>query len=432
MKQKYKECSAIDIGSQKIFVAVLHKEGFKTYGTTTVDFQLAAEDLIKEGIEEVAMEATGVYWMGLYDILEQHGLKATLVKAGDAKQLPGRDKTDGEDCQWLCHLFSKGLLRNSVIPSNSIRELRQYMRLRQDHVELAAQHKQHIQKNLIMMNLRIPETISDITGVSGRRLIEAILGGERNPEHLAGLCHSTILKKKEKLLKALQGIYKTEYLFGLEQSYQGWLFYQKQIASCDKMISVWLENQIKDNPRVAHSEKLKQAKGVNKLNIIDVEEKILALNGGVDVTRLPGISCQNALKLISELGTDLSKWPREKSFVKYLGLAGQKADSGKMKKNKKRRMPRAGQIFREAAQTLMLSNKTALGAFAKRLNARRGPFIAIKATARKLAIQYYNLFTKGVDYVEKGVEIYKEQFRVSEINRIKKLAKKHGLSLIPN
>lgn len=427
MKQKYTECAAIDIGSQNIFVAILNKDGFKVFGTTTVDFHSAADYLAGENVKQVAMEATGVYWMGLYDVLENRGFKPCLVKAGDAKQLPGRDKTDGEDCQWLCELFSKGLLRNSIIPQDNIRELRHYMRMREDHIEMAAQHKQHIQKNMLMMNIRLPEAISDITGVSGKRIIESILAGERDPQKLVALCHGRIESgKREKIFKSLQGIYKKEYLFGLEQSYQCWRFYQQQIKSCDQMIDEWLKVQIKDQDCIVH-DKLKKAAGTNKLNVPDIEKKILMLNGGIDVTRLSGISCNNALRLISELGTDLSKWPRDKSFVKYIGLAGLKGDSGKMKKNKKQRMPRAGQIFREAAQTLMRSNKTALGAFARRINARRGPYIAIKATARKLAILYYNIFTKGIDYVEKGSELYTKQLQVIEIARLKKLAKKHGL-----
>jgi transposase len=429
MKQKYKDCAAIDIGSKNIFVAVLNTEGFKVFGTTTVDFHLAADYLLSKQVKQVAMEATGVYWMGLYDILEQRGLKSMLVKAGDAKQLPGRDKTDGEDCQWLCHLFSNGLLRNSVIPQDSIRELRQYMRMRQDHVELASQHKLHIQKNFLMMNIRLPEAISDITGVSGRRIIEAILEGERDAQKLADLCHGTITSSRDKILKSLHGIYKKEYLFGLKQSYQCWLFYQQQILDCDQMINDWLERQIKNIPMIVSPNKLKRSAGANKLRISNIEEKILTLNGGIDTTRLPGISCNNALKLVSELGTDLSKWYSDKSFVKYLGLAGQKANSGKIKKNKRMTVPRAGQIFREAAQTLMRSSKTALGAFARRINARRGPYVAIKATARKLAILYYNLFTKGFDYVEKGVDLYAKQLQATEIKRLEKLAKKHGLVL---
>jgi transposase len=197
----------------KFFINVSGQNGFSVFGTTTSDFHLAADMLLEKKVEHVAMEATGVYWMGLYDIFESRGLKVTLVKAGDAKNLPGRDKTDGEDCQWICNLFSHGLLRPSVIPAEQIRQLRVYMRLRDDHIGLSAQHKQHIQKAFIMMNIRLPETISDITGTSGRKMIEAILQGERDPEQIALLCHSTIRNKKsEQLLKALQGIYKDEYL----------------------------------------------------------------------------------------------------------------------------------------------------------------------------------------------------------------------------
>lgn len=429
MKQIYKQCAAIDIGSKEIFIGILNSDGFKRFGTTTVDFKMAGDYLQSKQIKFVAMEATGVYWMGLYSVLDTAGFEVTLVKAGDAKQLPGRDKTDGEDCQWLCELFSKGLLRKSVIPSNAIRELRQFMRLRQDHVEMAAQHKQHIQKFLIMMNIRLSEVISDITGVTGKKMVEAILRGERDPQLLLAYCHGTIKADKNQILKSLQGIYRKELLFGLEQSYQGWCFYQNQIYFCDQQINQWLEKQIQDKPKVTN-DNLKRSGGGNKLQIPDIEEKLLTLNGGIDVTRLPGIGTHNALKLISELGHDLTKWPTEKCFAKYLGLAGVKSNSGQIKSQKRMPVPKAGQIFRESAQVLMRSNKTALGAFARRINARRGARIAIKATARKLAILYYNLFTKGYEYVEKGINLYEEQVKNSQLKRLEKQARKYGFALI--
>jgi len=429
MKQKYNKCAGIDIGSTQIFIAVENENNFTSYGTTTSDFHLAASMLANKDIKNIAMEATGVYWMGLYDILESRGFKVTLVKAGDAKNLPGRDKTDGEDCQWICKLFSHGLLRASVIPEDKIRQLRVFIRMRQDHISIAAQHKQHIQKAFVMMNVRLPETISDITGTSGRKMIEAILNGERDAKQLLSLCHSTIRnKKEEQILKALTGIYKEEYVFALEQAYQCWKFYQSKIEQCDEKINEWLKVIVPENA-IDKKVKVKKSVGVNKLNIEDIEYKLIALHGGIDVTKLPGIGCNTAMQLISELGLDLSKWGSDKRFVSYLGLCGQKNYSGKMKKHKKKKMPIAGQIFREAAQTLMQSTKTGLGTFARRLKARKGPYVAIKATARKLAILYYNLFTKGINFVEKGVKDYEDKIKQTEIYRLAKLAKKHGYVL---
>lgn len=432
MKQKYNRCAAFDVGSQKVFLAMEGQMGYKSFGTTTADFEDASQFLLENRIQAVCMEATGVYWMGLYDVLERHGLKVTLVKAGDAKNLPGRDKTDGEDCQWICKLFSLGLLRPSVIPTDHIRQLRIYMRLRSDHISMAGQHKQHIQKALIMMNVRLPEAISNITGQSGIKMIEAILGGERDPNQLLELCHTSIkFKKAEEIRKALTGIYKDEYLFVLKQAYECWSFYQKQIQLCDDQISSWIDKSLPPDQPLLKNKKMKRARGANKINIPDFEQKLLLLYGNRDVTRLPGLGCNNALELMAELGTDLSKWPNAKQFVNYLGLCGQKVYSGKMRKQKRRKMPNAGQIFREAAQTLLKSTHIGLGTFARRLRSRKGPYIAIKATARKLAIMYYNIVSKGIEYVEAGTEAYQRQLQETELKRLTKLAFKHNLSLTP-
>lgn len=432
MKQIYSDCAGIDIGSEKIFIGLLNRDGYTAFGTTTVDFHQAADYLLSAGIKSVAMEATGVYWIGLFDVLLSRGLKPVLVKAGDAKSLPGRDKTDGEDCQWICTLFSHGLLRESVIPEENIRELRHYMRLRADHIEMAASHKQHMQKALIMMNIRLPEAISDITGKSGLSMIEAILKGERDSNKLLLLCDSRIRKNKSaEILKALEGIYKKEYLFSLQQAYDCWAFYQKKLTECDYQISLWIDRECKDKQQIKAERRPKKSTSVNALRIDDVEIKLLQLTGGHDLTQIPGISANNGLSILSELGTDLTKWPTAKKFTKYLGLAGQKAYSGKMKKQKKSKTPRAGQIFREAAQVLLRSNRTGLGTFARKLQARKGPYIAIKATARKLAIQFYNVMTKGLDYVEAGAKAYEEKIRQTELLRLNKAAKKHGLSLSP-
>ena len=197
--------AGIDIGADKIFVCA-EDEGYKTFGCFTQEFKRAAVYMKEKNAGSVAMEATGVYWVALKDILEEEGLKVDLVRAGDAKQLPGRNKTDGADCQWIRTLYQRGLLRPCMIPEASIRQLRTYMRMRQDNIDMAAQHIQHIQKAFILMNLRLPQVISQITGASGKRIIEAILAGEREAEKLVLLCDKQILKKKrQEVVLSLQG-----------------------------------------------------------------------------------------------------------------------------------------------------------------------------------------------------------------------------------
>jgi transposase len=209
----YEQAAGIDIGADKIFVCAKDGE-YQVFRCFTEDFRKAAAYIKENGVSRVAMEATGVYWIALKDVLEQEGLVVDVVKAGDAKQLPGRDKTDGADCQWIRTLYQKGLLRPCVIPDAVIRELRTYVRMRQDHIEIAAQHVQQMQKALIQMNIRLPQVLSDIMGASGKRIIEAIIKGEKDPEKLVLLCDRQILKnKREEVVLALEGNYREDYFF---------------------------------------------------------------------------------------------------------------------------------------------------------------------------------------------------------------------------
>jgi len=436
MEEKLKKINpqgaGIDIGAEQIFVSA-EDEGYQTFGCFTQEFKLAAAYLKERNVSNVAMEATGVYWIPLKDILEEEGVRVILVKAGDAKQLPGREKTDGADCQWIRTLHQYGLLRPCVIPEATIRQLRTYMRIRLDNIEMASQHIQHMQKAFILMNIRLHQVISQLTGASGRRIIEAILSGERDAEKLVLLCDNQILaNKKKEVILSLQGNYRDEYLFMLGQGYKGWQFYNSLIIECDARIDEWLKQNTKDKEPLQQMTKGKMIRH-HKPRIDNFHEKVLLLNEGKDLSQLPGLTDYTVLQIIAEVGTDMSKWKDAKHFVSWLGLAPKKHNSGKMKRHYSGSTnTKASQLFKESAQCLLKSKNIALGSFARRIRAFKGPAISIKATARKLAVMFYNVLTKGMQYVEKGIAKYEEQIKKTDIQKLARWADRMGFSLNPN
>lgn len=425
----HKKAAGIDIGSDKVFVSPNGLE-VKVYNTFTDSLQQCSRDLKALGIRTVAMEATGVYWVVLYDILEQDGFEVWLVNGSEVKNLPGR-KTDVKDCQWIQQLHSHGLLKRCFVPHEEIRELRSYMRIRDDHVQMASSHVLHIQKAYTQMGIRLHQVISDTLGASGKRLLEAILAGERNPEVLVQLCDTRILKtKKDGVIRSLRGNYKEEHLFAMRQAYQCWQFYQKQIQECDMKISALLGklNQGKPPAQVDHGKTIKHV----KTSISNLDEKLVQFTGGRDAIRLPGISEYTFLQLLSEVGTDMSRWKSSKEFVSWLRLAPRMDRSGKSSKRKRdNSIPKAGQLFKQVSQSLLQSKHNALGEFARRLRARKGPAIAIKAVARKLASMYYNVMSRGLQYVEAGIERYKEQQKRQQMAYLTRKATELNLILTP-
>lgn len=426
------QAAGIDIGADKIFVCAKDDE-YKIFGCFTQEFIRAAAYIKENNASDVAMESTGVYWVALKDVLEAEGIKVDLVRAGDAKQLPGRDKTDGADCQWIRTLHQRGLLRPCMIPEATIRELRTYMRLRQDHIDMAAQHIQHIQKAFTLMNLRLQQVISQMMGVSGRRIIEAILAGERNAEKLTLLCDKQILKKKkQEVILSLQGNYKEEYLFMVSQAYKGWQFYNNLIEECDVKINAWLQQSTKNKEPLQEMTKEKIIRH-HKPKIENFHEKMLLLNDGKDVSQLPGLTDYTVIQIIAEVGKDMSKWKTAKHFVSWLGLAPRKHYSGKLKRHQRGSAnTKAGQIFKESAQPILKSSKIAMGSFGRRIRAIKGPAVAIKAVARKLAIMFYNSMTKGIQFVEQGIENYEKQIKQTEFDKLNRWAARMGFTLLSN
>lgn len=429
MKKIRKNAAGIDIGAKKVFVYVEDQE-VKSFYTFTEDFEKLRDYLLKHSVKSVAMEATGVYWNILYEILEEAGLDVWLVDGRQTRQVPGR-KTDVKDCQWIQELHSYGILKRSFVVKEQIKELRSYQRLREDHIRSASMHVNHMQKALTEMNLRIKEVISQIHGVSGLRMIKAILDGERNKEELLKMCDKRIIKNKGKdILKALNGRYTNAGLFALKQAYQGYEFYQNQIAQCDKQIERIIHKMGNKGSQDKNLSSKRKPVRHNKPDVKDLGANLLDVFDGKDATVISGITDYSWMQLLSEVGTDLSNWQTPKHFTSWLSLAPGQHWSGKMKRHKRKRgHPKAGQIFRTIAQSLIESKNIALGAFGRRLRAKKGPAIAIKAVARKLAETYWRVMVKGIDYAEIGIKQYEEQLLANKRKSLDRLAKELNVQI---
>lgn len=419
--------AGIDIGAKHLYVYV-EQQPVVVFDSFTEDIEALRDYLLLHKVETVAMEATGVYWVILYEILEEAGLDVWLVDGRETKQVPGR-KTDVKDCQWIQQLHSYGLLNRCYVAKADTKELRSYLRLREDHIRSASMHVNHMQKALTEMNIRLKEVISQIHGKSGMAIIKAILNGERNPENLTSLCHSSILKnKKDLVIKSLKGKYTQAGLFALQQAYDAYYFYQAQIKQCDVQLNK-IVNQMGNSGKGTKSSKRKPIRH-NKPDINNLGANMLNIYQGNDATTISGITDYSWLQLTSEVGVDLTRWPSEKHFTSWLGLSPGQHNSGKRNKNaKKKGKPAAGQIFRVIAQSLINSKHLAIGAYGRRLRARKGPAIAIKAMARKLAAIYWRVMVKGVEYAEIGVKNYEEQIKLQKLKTMNRLASELNLHI---
>lgn len=432
LKEINTHAGAVDVGSET-FHAAVYAGSMKVFGTFTRDLQAVLEFFKENGVTTVAMEATGVYWMPLYHALQEGGLKVCMVNGAHVKNVPGR-KTDVADSQWLAELHAHGLLESGFVPEASIVRLRDYQRLRQDHIEMGSQHIQHMQKALERMNIKVHDVLAQLVGWSGMQIVKAILNGERDPEKLADLCDDQVLiKKRDRLVESLRGRWQPEHLFALRQALAGWEFYQAQIVECDEQIAQVLAELAAPLPEIP-KEKLKppgQRKPGrhNAPHITGLHEMLLRLCGGNDATDLPTVTEYMVLQLISETGTDMSRWPTVKHFTSWLGLAPGSRQSGKRKGSQKRFRGRAGRIFCVAARSLANSKHLALGGFYRRLRATCGGQVANIASARKIAQLYYNTLRYGTAYVEKGLKAYEERYRQDSIRRLRAVARKFGFQL---
>lgn len=416
----------VDVGSERMHVSIGGHPP-QVFGTFTADLNKLRKWLIDEGVRSVAMEATGVYWLPLYKVLEEAGLEVRMINGRQTRNLPGR-KTDMADSQWGATLHMHGLLQPGFVPPADVRKLQDYVRLRADHVAAAGGCVQLMQKAFERMNIKLHDVIASLAGVSGMAIARAIVAGERSPFTLLQMCDVQIRSRKEKnVLQSLEGTWDEEHIFALKQAIESWDHYQKLIADCDRQIGAILPTPDEDEPPLPKNHK---HGGTNAPQIKHLRQ-ILAQMCGTDLTQLPGLTQYNVLQLISETGSDLSAWPTEKHFVSWAGLAPRSKDSGKRKGNRKTQCNRTGRILCMAAQSLARSKDMALGGFYRRLRGRRGGLVAIKAVARKLGVWIWRLIVKGEQYVERGLAHYGEQVQKSKEAALRRLAKELGREIVP-
>ena len=426
--------AGIDIGSRIQVVAVppeLSDDPVRTFQSFTADIERMADWLVSLGISTVAMESTGVYWIPVYEILEDHGLTVVLANARDCKSVSGR-KSDVNDAQWLQRLHACGLLRASFRPERDIAALRAYLRIRDRHLEYAAAHMQHMQKALIHMNLQLHHVISDISGVTGLKIIRAIVAGERDPDVLAAMRDVRCRESVETIRAAMVGNYQPEHVFALAQALALFDSYQERIADCDAQIEQTLQalNADRDQPEEPLAKARNRTKQTNALSF-DVRPLLYQLTG-IDLTQIHGIGPSVALTLVAECGTDLSRWPTEKHFTSWLTLSpGCKISGGKVLSSHTRKSNNRIAARLRLVATAVGRTETALGAFYRRLAVRIGKAKALTATARKIAILFYRAMRFGMQYADPGADQYEQRYRERVIKQLQRRAANFGFTLQP-
>jgi transposase len=426
--------AGIDCGSETHFVAIPPDRDatpVRSFPTFTTDLQRLADWLSACGVTSVAMESTGVYWIPLYEILEARGFAVVLVNARHVKNVPGR-KTDVVDCQWLQELHSVGLLRGSFRPTAAIAALRAYLRHRETLVQSAATHVQRMQKALVQMNLQLAVVISDITGVTGLRIVRDIIAGQTDPHALAQHRDHRCQASEAEITAALTGHYRPEHVFVLQQNLELFDAYQRQMGACDAAIEAHIHTLAAQAPAPAASLPAPRTKKKPRANEprFEIRTPLHQLTG-VDLTQIDALGPYSALRLLGEIGTDMSRWPTEKHFTSWLTLAPHnKISGGRLLSSKTQPSAnRAAGILRMAAMNLGRT-ETALGAFYRRLAYRVGKAKAITATARKLAILVYRTLKDSLLYQDPGAAAYDAQHRVRVLRRLRQRAANLGFSLV--
>jgi len=428
------DAAGIDVGGSEHWVAVSpdrDDEPVRCFGTFTADLHDMARWLVEKGVRSVAMQSTGVYWMPVFEILEQNGLEVFLVNARHTKNVPGR-KSDVQECQWLLKLHAFGLLNHSFQPSDEIRIARALWRHRGNLVAAASSTIQRMQKALIEMNMQLSNVLSDLSGVSGMAIINAILNGERDTSKLATLAEPEVKASERTIALSLEGNWREELLFVLGQEVQLYRTYQEHIADCDLQLHRHLKSfdsrvDLSAQPIGPRPKGKKPSKNAPKF---DLRSELYRITG-IDWSQVNGMDVLTAQTVIAEAGVDLSAFPSEKQFTSWLGLCPTNETSGGkiLKRQTRKVVSRATAAFRMAA-TALFKSQSYLGAQYRRLRTRLGAPRAITAMARKLACLYYRLIKHGQQYVDKGTEYYETKYREQQIWSLQKRAKKLGLQLV--
>lgn len=426
----YPDAAGIDVGGSAHYVAVPNEaaeQSVRRFGVYTRELHALADWLHECGVKIVAMESTGVYWIALYELLERRGFEVLLVDARQVKSVSGR-KSDVLDCQWLQQLLSYGLLKAAFRPHDQFCVLRELNRLRTRLLGDQGRSVQHMQKAMTLMNIQLGHAISDVAGVTGQKIVRAIVAGERDTKVLASHRDRRIKASEEEIAASLQGTWRAEHLLALKQALGRFDFFAGQLGECEREIEQVMVQLQAHSKELSKGKKRGKAKNAPKFN---VREQLLKMCG-VDVTRIDGIDESTALNIVAEVGTDLSRFPSDKHFASWLGICpGTRISGGKVLGAKtKHSVNRASQAFRQAAAALR-SSQSALGAYYRRLCARMDKGKAVTAAAHKLARLFYALLTKGEEYVDQGQQYYEERYRQRVIHHLQRRAHGLGMCLVP-
>ena len=435
LKQLNLNAGGLDIGAAEIYAAVPEgrdEESVRQFETFTADLKVLADWLEACGVDTVAMESTSVYWIPIYEILEERGFELYLVNARQVKNVTGR-KSDVLDCQWLQQLHTYGLLRGSFRPSQEICELRTLLRHRGNLIRWRAAHIQHMQKALNLMNLHLTNVISDITGVTGMKIVRAIVAGERESRVLAQYRDPKCKNSEEVIAKSLEGNYSSEHLFVLQQALELYDIYTAKIRVCDAEIEQLysaFEPQLDIVEKPLKASKKKRRKNKNAPDY-DLRTYLYQMTG-VDLTAIDGLEVLTVQTIISEVGIDMSKWKSVKHFTSWLGLAPENDISGGkvLRTGTKKVKSRANLAFRQAAMGAS-RGQSAIGVFYRRIRARHGPAVAIVATAHKIARIFYVMLKERRENISPDRADYESRQKERTIRQLKRKAASFGLQIVP-